>query len=410
MSKANSFLTLVLVSFFLSPSVFAAGYLNGTLLRASGDIKVYLINNNTKRWVSSLEVFNFNNFKWQDVRIVSKKEVVDIQEGKPIVLEPEEPIPSVTPEPIIPASSPAPAEINEEFPAPDYIRADWLISHATVNYGRIGQKVTFKYSDKEKDKIENFRLYEKKPGEKYFYKIAAFEEVLSTGCEDIDIDGEWMITEGGQCGYWTIQRIVPPARLSDGQGERGGATAYLPSADYLVGEYTYYVAGVDKDGKETPASPETKIVFLNPVSILTPINGQPITGVYPNFRWTIAGWPASAEPARQSAGGAMAGKPADSTVDYFVMISDRDSALNPVWTKQLKVSLGEKERQFFYDGLGLNPESKYKVNIYGYYRKSEQEPDYISIPFSVPEFWIKKSGWSSLFKSLFSLIFKPFTF
>ena len=384
MSKVNSFLILVLVSFFLSPSVFAAGYLNGTLLRASGDIKVYLINNNTKRWVSSLEVFNFNNFKWQDVRIVSKKEVVDIQEGKPIVLEPEEPIPSVTPEPIIPASSPAPAEINEEFPAPDYIRADWLISHATVNFGRVGQRITFKYSDKEKDKIENFRLYEKKPGEKYFYKIAAFEEVLSTGCEDIDIDGEWMITEGGQCGYWTIQRIVPP-------GERG-ATAYLPSADYLVGEYTYYVAGVDKDGKETPASPETKIVFLNPVSILTPINGQPITGVYPNFRWTIAGWPA------------------DSTADYFIMISDRDSALNPVWTKQLKVSSGEKERQFFYDGLGLNPESKYKVNIYGYYRKSEHEPDYISIPFSVPEFWIKRSGWSSLFKSLFSLIFKPFTF
>ena len=408
MSKANSFLILVLVSFFLSPSVFAAGYLNGTLLRASGDIKVYLVNNNTKRWVSSLEVFNSNGFKWRDVRVVSKKKLSEIKEGEAIIAEPL-PASSVSPTPsvsVIPTStlvSPVPAraspeassgqaKINKEFPAPDYIRADWLISHATVNYGHIGQKITFKYSDKEKDKIENFRLYEKKPGEKYFYKIAAFEEVLSTGCEDIDIDGEWMIIEGGQCGYWTIQRIVPPARLSDRQGERGGATAYLPSADYLVGEDAYYVAGVDKDGKETMASPEAKIVFLNPVSILTPINGQPITGVYPNFRWTIAGWPA------------------DSTADYFIMISDRDSALNPVWTKQLKVSSGEKERQFFYDGLGLNPESKYKVNIYGYYRKSEHEPDYISIPFSVPEFWIKRSGWSSLFKSLFGLIFKPFTF
>ncbi|MBI2676596.1 MAG: hypothetical protein HYX21_01405, partial [Candidatus Yanofskybacteria bacterium] len=271
------------------------------------------------------------------------------------------------------------------------------------NYGRIGRRITFKYSDKEKDKIENFRLYEKKPGEKYFHKIAAFEEMSSIGCEDIDIDGEWMMTEAGQCGYWTIRKIVPPARLSDGQGERGGTTAYLSSTDYSVGEYAYYVAGVDKDGNETPASPEAKIVFLNPVSILSPVNGQPITGVYPDFRWTIANdWPSSAE--------AMTGKPADSTVDYFIMISDRDSALNPVWTKQLKVSSGEKERQFLYDGLGLNPESKYKVNIYGYYRKSEHEPDYISIPFSTPEFWIKKPGWSSLIKALFGHIFRPFTF
>ena len=86
-------------------------------------------------------------------------------------------------------------------------------------------------------------MYEKKPGSQYFYKIAGFEEILSIGCEDIDINGQWMITEAGECGYWSIQRVIPPAQRGD--------TAYLPASDYLIGEYVYYVAGADKDGFET---------------------------------------------------------------------------------------------------------------------------------------------------------------
>jgi hypothetical protein len=194
-----------------------------------------------------------------------------------------------------------------------------------------------------------------------------------------------MMIEAGQCGYWAIQRIVPP-------GARG-ASAYL-SADYSVGEYIYYVAGVDKDGLETPASPEARMVFLNPVSVLSPVNGQQISGVYPNFSWTIAsGLPAQA------------GWPTDSTIDYFIMFSDSEKAQSPLWTKQLKILSGETERQFFYDGLGLDPAKKYKTNIYGRYRKSEYEPDYISIPFSAPEFSIKKPGWTSVFRNMFAAIF-----
>ena len=388
MSKVK-FPILVLILFFLFSFIANAGYLDGTLLRAKGDIKVYLINNNIKRWVSSIEVFNFNNFKWQNVKVVSKKEGAVIKEGKPIVLEPASPAPVSTSLPqaspsIIPIASisptpPVPAKINSKFPAPDYISANWLISHTTSNYGRIGQRIVFKYSDETADKIENFRLYEKKPGEQYFAKIAEFQEVPSTGCEDIDIDGEWMMTEAGQCGYWSIQKIVPP-------GERD-AVAYLSAGNYSVGEYSYYVAGADKDGQETPPSPEAKLVFLNPVDILSPIDNQQTAGIYPTFKWSItSGWPANSVP------------------DYFIMFSDNKNSQNPLWVKQLKVTEGKTNESFAYDSSGLDSTKKYKVYIYGHYRKSEYDPDYISIPSAVPEFWVKSSSpWISLLGNLRAL-------
>lgn len=395
MLKFTRFSVLILVPFFLFSLVANAGnYLDGALLRAEGDIKVYLINNNIKRWVSSIEVFNLNNFKWQNVKVVTKKEVSKIKEGDPIVLvtpspgsTPSVPLPSTIPTVSVSPTPPTPAKINTKFPALDYIRADWLISHTTSNYGRIGQRIVFKYSDKVADKIENFRLYEKKPGNEYFYKIAEFEEVPSTGCEDIDIDGEWMITEAGQCGYWSIQRIIPP-------GGRD-AVAYLSATDYLVGEYEYYVAGVDKDGQETPPSEKTKLVFLNPVRIISPVDNQQTDGIYPVFKWSVAdGWPANSVP------------------DYFIMFSDDKNAQTPLWTKQLKITEGKRDGSFVYDGLGLDPTKKYKTYIYGHYRKSEYDPDYISIPSVVPEFWIKlPSPWTSFggfFKALFLSTFDLF--
>src|SRR3989344_8163734 len=95
----SKFKFLILVSFFLLPVfAIAANYLDGSLLRAEGDIKVYLINNNIRRWVSSIEVFNSRNLKWPDVRVVSKKEVMAIKEGEPIIVEPT-PLISITPTP-----------------------------------------------------------------------------------------------------------------------------------------------------------------------------------------------------------------------------------------------------------------------------------------------------------------------
>lgn len=380
---------VILVSFFLFPLVAGAGnYFEGALLRAERDIKVYLISNKQKHWVSSIEVFNLNKFKWQNIKVVPKKEITAIEEGEPVVLEKISPsaLPSSSPTPIVSIipTPPVQAKINEKLPAPEYLRADWLVSYSTSNYGRVGQRITFKYSDKEKDRIENFILYEKRPGDIYFKKIANFEEVSSIGCEDIDIDGEWMMTEAGQCGYWSIQKTVIP-------GGRG-VTAYLPATDYLVGEYVYYVAGTDRDGLETPSSPEARLVFVNPVDILSPTDDQQTSGVYPVFKWSIANdWPISSIP------------------DYFISISDNEAAQNPLWGKQIKAPTGISGESVTYDGLGLDPTKKYKVYIYGHYRKSEYDPDYISIPLNIPEFQVKASNpWVSFRGFLKALFLEAF--
>lgn len=394
MLKFTRFSVLILILFFLFSFVANAGnYLDGALLRTEGDIKVYLINNNVKRWVSSIEVFNLNNFKWQNVKVVSKKAIATLKEGDPIISESVSPTPSATasessapspsttPTVSVSPTPPTPAKINLQFPLPDYLRADWLISHTTANYARIGQRIVFKYSNKQADKIENFRLYEKKPGDAYFSRVATFQEVPSTGCEDIDIDGEWMMTEAGQCGYWSIQKIISP-------GGRG-TTAYLQASNYSEGEYVYYVAGADKDGLETRPSPETKLIFLSPVDIFSPTDNRQRTGSYPVFKWSISsGWPAFSVP------------------DYFISISDNDFAQNPLWAKQVKVSPESKfDESVVYDGLSLDPTKKYKTYIYGYYRKSEYDPDYISIPSAVPEFRIKSTNSTVSFWGLFKALF-----
>lgn len=393
MFKLTHFLVLISVPFFAFYFVANAGnYLDGVLLRAEGDIKVYLINNNIKKWVSSIEVFNNNNFKWQEVKVVPAKDITAIEEGEPIVLEQVSPSSSKAPIASISPAAPISPKINYRFPYPDYIRADWLISRITADYGRVGQKIVFKYSNKEADKIENFRLYEKKPGDAYFNKVADFEGIISVFdknspnyCGGESVDGEWTMLESGQCGYWFIQRTELP----------GGRAVYLPLANYSVGEYSYYVAGVDKDGSETLPSPEAKLVFLNPVDVLSPINNQQTNGIYPTFKWSVvSGWPMSSVP------------------DYFISISDNDSAQNPFWGKQIKVPArlsdgqeGKSDESFTYDGLGLDPTKKYKVYVYGHYRKSEYDPDYISVPFNVPEFQVKLKTSAKSFVGLFRALF-----
>ncbi len=404
--KKTLFLFIII---FASPFfVSAKDYPDGTLIRARGDYKVYLIQGHKKSWIKSVEDFNARNFKWQKVKVISKKEVAAIKEEAVIsVSASPSPIlkPSIdisTPSPAVPSPSsgpsapspapspsttpPAPAKVNSNWPAPDFIRADWLTSQITANYGRIGEKIILRYSTKDVDKIENFRLYEKKPGDKYFSRIAEFQKISSNTCEAIGISGEWMMTEAGQCGYWAIQRITPP-------GGRG-MTAYLPAGAYSEGEYTYYVAGVDKDGFETPPSPEAKLVFLTTVSIFSPADKQAVTAVYPTFKWSLAG-----------------GWPAGIIADYSITISDDKNAPNPFWTKVLKVPTGKSDQSFTYDGFGLNPAKKYKTYIYGYYRKSESDPDYISIPLTIPEFWMQSSSQPvSLWQFLKALFFRTLAF
>lgn len=387
----------MLIFFALPFFVFAKTYPNGALIRVKGDTKVYLITGNKKEWIKTPEIFRAKKLNWRKVKIISLKEFDAIEEALGL------PVPNSTAEAKVLSSTPltspsasvsvspssssaVPAAINAKLPPPDFIKADWLISQATANYGKVGQKIVFKYSDKENDRIENYRLYEKKPSGATFVKVAEFKQILSTGCEGLHVAGEWMMTEAGQCGYWAMQRTVPP----------GGREmiAYLPAADYSEGEYVYYVVGVDKDGLETAPSGEAKLVFLTAAVIFSPADNQESAEPFPVFRWSIAG-----------------GWPAGEMADYLLQISNNQNALNPFWAKTFKVPAGRTEQSYIYDGSGLNPSSKYKIFVYGHYRRSEQYPDYISVPLTIPEFWIKTTGQRvSLWNFLKALLLHPFEF
>lgn len=432
MLKNSKFLITFITIVFISP-LFVLAYSDGVLLRAADEPKVHIIYNNKKRWIRNINTFNSYNFQWKNVKIVSQNDLAKVEDGKLIRLRGDDKVyqvdengtrvhiksvaefellglswadvASVTKEElndyreaptVVVAQSPTPApsvsispvpsaKINSQLPFPDYIRADWLISHATANYGRISPKIIFKYSDKEKDRIENFRLYEKKPGDQYFSKVAEFEQVLSTGCSDIDVDGGWIMTDAGQCGYWIIQRTIPP-------GDRG-VVAYLDATNYSEGEYGYYVVGVDKDGAETRPSLEAKLVFLTTANISSPADQKEIPNVFPVFQWSIAdSWPKDALP------------------DYYLMISDSQNSQNPLWLKQLRVMPNKPDQSFSYDGSGLDSTKRYRVYIYGHYRQSEFDPDYVSISRNIPEFWVKPSSFRvSLSGFLKAWILKPFT-
>ena len=393
---------LLIIVFFAPLFVFAKSYPNGILIRIKNDPKIYIINQNKKEWIKSLEEFKARKLSWKRVKTISLKEFDLIKEKENI----PSPTSAITPRPslspsvsiipsTVPSIPPTPTvtipeviKINPKLPPPDYIRADWLVSQATADYGRIGRKIIFKYSDKENDKVETFRLYEKKPGDKNFTKIAQFGDVFSTSCEAAIADKEWMITEAGmgQCSYWAMQKIVPP-------GIQGAAIAYSPAADYSEGGYVYYVVGVDKDGLETQPSAEAKLVFLTTINIFSPADGQPSPEIYPTFKWSVAGgWPSGA------------------TINYLILTSENKNALNPFWAKIIKVPAGQSEASSVYDGTGYNPASKYKVYIYGQYRQSEQDPDYISIPLTIPEFTVKSSAVSSWWGFLKGIIFNVLRF
>ena len=61
-------------------------YPNGTLLKASGDSKVYLIQNSLRSWIPSIEVFSVNGYSWKNVKEVDSSVVSKYQEGKAVSL------------------------------------------------------------------------------------------------------------------------------------------------------------------------------------------------------------------------------------------------------------------------------------------------------------------------------------
>ncbi len=61
-------------------------YADGSLLRASNDEKVYLIENGKKRWITSSAVFALNEYEWSDVVLVISKELELYKTGEDIIV------------------------------------------------------------------------------------------------------------------------------------------------------------------------------------------------------------------------------------------------------------------------------------------------------------------------------------
>lgn len=58
----------------------------GMLLRANGDVRVYRMEDNKKRWVTTAEAFNFYNYRWGSVRVVDATYLEQFEEGEPIYM------------------------------------------------------------------------------------------------------------------------------------------------------------------------------------------------------------------------------------------------------------------------------------------------------------------------------------
>ncbi len=58
-------------------------YPDGSILRAEGDKKVYLIENNERRWITSAEIFS-SRYNWQDIQIVFSGDLADFELGEEI--------------------------------------------------------------------------------------------------------------------------------------------------------------------------------------------------------------------------------------------------------------------------------------------------------------------------------------
>lgn len=61
---------------------YLSNYANGSLIRARGDYKVYIINGSYKRWIQSSEIFNYyGHLNWESIIEVSKEELSNYRES-----------------------------------------------------------------------------------------------------------------------------------------------------------------------------------------------------------------------------------------------------------------------------------------------------------------------------------------
>ena len=74
----NKSIKIIILAIFLISPLFAFAqekYPDGTLIRAENDYKIYVIQNGNKRWIRNVDIFNSYNFNWNDIKIISQKEL-----------------------------------------------------------------------------------------------------------------------------------------------------------------------------------------------------------------------------------------------------------------------------------------------------------------------------------------------
>jgi hypothetical protein len=107
---------------YVAPSL---PYPNGTLLRAINTQKVYVIDQNKKRWIPTGEIFTGNGYVWSNIRVVDPSILTQYADGADIQMA-VSPAPSGTPTP-----SPSP---NPSLPDGALIRANGGIDVYIVKY------------------------------------------------------------------------------------------------------------------------------------------------------------------------------------------------------------------------------------------------------------------------------------
>ena len=68
--------------FVAPPSSAAVSFLEGSLIRAVNDYRVYYIENSKKRWIESAQAFLIHGFKGNEIRIVAANDLSSYEDGK----------------------------------------------------------------------------------------------------------------------------------------------------------------------------------------------------------------------------------------------------------------------------------------------------------------------------------------
>lgn len=108
---------------------------DGSLLRLSGDSRVYLVQGGFRRWIETADVFRALGLSWNRVQIVSQEEFASLPEAQPIrSFEDRHAVPQPLPSPT-PTPTPTPTPIPTPTPQPSAVEPIVRIGLTIVGSG-----------------------------------------------------------------------------------------------------------------------------------------------------------------------------------------------------------------------------------------------------------------------------------